>query len=47
MSAPLILFVMVIYACVSIDQFCRGNIGMGIAWAGYSFANIGLYLACK
>ena len=47
MSGPLILFVMVIYGIVSVDQFLRGNVGMGIAWAGYSVSNIGLYLACR
>lgn len=47
MSGPLILLVMVIYGYVAVEQFCRGNIGMGIAWTGYSFANIGLYLASR
>lgn len=47
MSGPLILLVMVIYAIVSVDQFLRGNVGMGIAWAGYSVSNIGLYLASR
>jgi hypothetical protein len=47
MSGPLILFVMVIYGIISVDQFLRGNMGMGITWAGYSLANIGLYLASR
>lgn len=45
MSGPLILFVMVIYALIGIDQLRQGNLGMAITWGGYALANVGLYLA--
>ncbi len=43
MSAWLIIFVGLIYAAVSVEQFLRGNVGMGIVFAGYSFSNYGLW----
>lgn len=44
MSAWLIALTGLIYAYVAIEQGCKGNIGMLIAYIGYAFANIGLYL---
>lgn len=44
MSAWLILFTGLVYAYVSIEQGCKGNVGMTIAYAGYAFSNIGLYM---
>lgn len=44
MSSWLILFTGAIYAFVSIDQGMKGNNGMMIAYAGYAFSNIGLYM---
>jgi hypothetical protein len=44
MSGWLIALTGCIYSYVSIEQFCKGNYGLGIAYAGYSFANYGLYL---
>jgi len=44
MSAWLIAFTGLIYCYVSIEQLYKGNIGMFIAYLGYSFANIGLYI---
>ena len=44
MSGWLIATVGIVYAYVSLEQFMRGNIGLGIAYMGYSFANIGLYM---
>jgi hypothetical protein len=44
MSAWLIAFTGLIYCYVSIEQLYKGNIGMFIAYLGYSFSNIGLYL---
>ncbi len=44
MSAWLIAFTGLIYSYVAIEQLYKGNIGMFIAYAGYSFSNIGLYL---
>ena len=44
MSAWLIAFTGIIYAYVSIEQLYKCNIGMFIAYLGYAFSNIGLYL---
>jgi len=46
MSGSLILLTGAIYAYVFIDQFFfKGNAGMGLAYAGYAFSNIGLFMA--
>jgi hypothetical protein len=47
MSGPLIVLVGFIYAYVSIEQGTKGNLGMCLAYAGYAFANAGLYLLAK
>lgn len=47
MSAWLIAIIGVVYAVVAADLLVKGNLGLGIAFIGYSFANIGLYLAAK
>ena len=44
MSAWLILLTGGIYAYVSLEQGMKGNTGMAIAYAGYAFSNVGLYL---
>ena len=44
MSGWLIVLTGVIYLYVSIEQVLKGNTGMGIAYFGYAFSNIGLYL---
>lgn len=44
MSGTLIIVTGVIYAIVAVDQFAHGNNGMGIAYLGYAFANIGLWM---
>lgn len=44
MSAWLIALTGCIYAYVAAEQACKGNVGMAMAYAGYAFANIGLYL---
>lgn len=45
MSGNLILITGVIYLWVAFDQiYNHKNIGMFIAYIGYSFANIGLYM---
>lgn len=44
MSAWLILVCGVIYAYVAIEQGLKGNTGMLIAYSGYAFSNIGLYM---
>jgi hypothetical protein len=45
MSGFLIAVTGVIYAYVSVDLAYHGKPGLAIAYAGYAFANIGLYLA--
>jgi len=47
MSAWLIAIIGVVYAVVAADLLWRGNIGLGIAFVGYSLGNVGLYLAAK
>ena len=44
MSGPLIIITGILYAYVAVEQAMKGNAGMMIAYAGYAFANIGLYL---
>jgi hypothetical protein len=44
MSSNLILFVGLIYLYVAIEQGIKGNLGMAIAFGGYAFSNVGLYL---
>jgi hypothetical protein len=44
MSGNLIILTGVIYAYVAVEQGLKGNMGMLIAYAGYAFANVGLYL---
>jgi hypothetical protein len=44
MSGWLIILTGAVYAYVCIEQTTKGNIGMGIAYAGYAFSNIGLFL---
>ena len=44
MSGWLILFTGFIYGYVAAEQGIKGNVGMFIAYTGYAFSNIGLYL---
>lgn len=44
MSGSLIAITGMIYLWVCVEQFWRGNTGMGIAYLGYAFSNVGLYL---
>jgi hypothetical protein len=46
-SGWLIIFTGVIYAYVAGEQIVRGNPGMGIAYSGYAFANVGLWMLAK
>jgi hypothetical protein len=43
MSGPLIAITGLIYAYVAIEQGLKGNMGMCLAYAGYAFANVGLW----
>jgi hypothetical protein len=44
MSGWLIIITGLIYLWVAIEQAFEGNIGLGIAYLGYAFSNIGLYI---
>jgi hypothetical protein len=44
-SGHLIAVTGVIYTYVFVDQFLKGNTGMGLAYLGYAFSNIGLFMA--
>lgn len=43
MSGWLIAVTGVIYGYVAVEQGLKGNLGMCLAYAGYAFANTGLY----
>jgi len=47
MAAPLIALTGFIYAGVCIDLAWRGRYDLAIAYAGYAFANVGLYYAAR
>lgn len=47
MSGSLIAITGLIYAYVALEQGLRGNPGLAIAYSGYAFANIGLYLLAR
>lgn len=44
MGAGLIALTGAIYLYVAVEQGHKGNWGMMIAYIGYAFANIGLYM---
>lgn len=44
MSGWLIAFTGCVYLYVAFEQGYKGNIGMFIAYLGYAFANVGLYM---
>jgi hypothetical protein len=44
MGASLIILTGFIYLYVSVEQLYRGNTGMFVAYLGYAFSNIGLYM---
>lgn len=47
MSSTLIAACGCAYAWVAIDQAIKGNWPMVIVYAGYAFANVGLYILAK
>lgn len=47
MSRFLIIITGLIYTYVSVEQLVRGNYGMGFAYIGYAFSNIGLYILAE
>lgn len=44
MSSTLIAITGCIYLYIGVDQGLRGNMGLSLAYYGYAFSNIGLYL---
>jgi hypothetical protein len=44
MSGWLIILTGLIYSYVSAEQAWVGNYGLSIAYAGYAFANVGLWM---
>jgi hypothetical protein len=47
MSPWLIAFTGVIYLVVAVDLAVAGKHGLAMAYLGYSFANVGLYLTAR
>ncbi len=47
MSGWLIALTGCIYIAVAIDLAAHGKHGLAIAYAGYAFANVGLWMAAK
>jgi uncharacterized protein YbjT (DUF2867 family) len=47
MSSWLIALTGVIYLYVSAELYYEGKTGLAIAYFGYAFANVGLYIAAK
>ncbi len=45
MSSWLIILTGLIYLYVAADLIRVGKVGLGLAYAGYAFSNVGLYLA--
>ena len=44
MSGYFIVITGLVYLYISIEQMTAGNFGMGLAYAGYAFSNIGVYM---
>ena len=47
MSGPLIVITAIIYVWVAVDQYLQGNTGLAVAYSGYAYSNIGLYLLAR
>ena len=47
MAAPLIALTGLIYAYVAADLAWRGRYDLALAYAGYAFSNVGLYLVAR
>jgi hypothetical protein len=47
MASWLIATIGVVYLVVAIDLMLKGNLGMGVAFIGYSLGNVGLYIATR
>ena len=47
MASWLIAGIGIVYLIVAVDLFRVHNWGLGIAFLGYAFANVGLYMSAK
>jgi len=47
MAAWLIAVIGVVYAVVGVSLLLEGKQGLGIAFFGYAFSNVGLWMAAK
>lgn len=47
MASWLIGFIGVVYLLVAVQLLLEGKVGLGIAFLGYSFSNVGLWMAAK
>ena len=47
MASWLIAGIGVVYLLVGVQLLVEGKMGLGIAFLGYSFSNVGLYLAAR
>jgi hypothetical protein len=47
MSGWLIATIGFVYLYIGIDLIIRGQVGMGIAYLGYSLGNVGLYMEAR
>ena len=47
MSGPLIIFVGGIYLVIAVDLLMKKQFGLSLAFVGYAFANVGLWVAQK
>ena len=44
MSAQLIAIIGIVYLYVAVSLILKGQVGMGIAFLGYSLGNVGLFM---
>ena len=47
MAGWLIITVGLVYLIVATNLIMTGKVGLGIAFLGYAFSNVGLYLAAQ
>ena len=47
MGKILIAIIGVVYFCIAIEQYFKGNPGTSIAFLGYSIGNIGLFMTAS
>jgi hypothetical protein len=47
MSSWLIAIIGVVYLFVAVDLYIKGQLGLSIAFLGYSLGNVGLFMEAK